>query len=56
MYMGMNPENAGGVLPISLPAIRADRRALVFLSPGMNVSSFWVRILPDSKLKCSHSF
>ena len=40
MFMGMNPENTGGVLSVSLPAVRADGRALVLLTPGMNVSSF----------------
>lgn len=52
MFMGMNPDNTGRVLFMSLPAVRADGRALVLLSPGMNASSFWVRILSDSKLEC----
>lgn len=56
MFMAMNLDNTGRVLSVSLPAIRADKRALVFLSPEMNVSSFWIRILSDSKLKCFLSF
>lgn len=35
------------------PASNQNRRiAPVFLAPGMDVSSFWVRILSDLKLTC----
>lgn len=37
MFVDMNPDNTGGVLFLSLPAVRADGRGLVILSPGMNV-------------------
>lgn len=61
MFMAMNVDNTGRVLSVSLTAIGADKRALVFLSPEMNVSSFWIRILSDSsqsvfflfELRCS---
>lgn len=38
---------------MSLPASNQNRRPTpVFLAPGMDVSSFWIRILSDLKLMC----